>query len=131
MVTTTINLIRQGHKAQECFRRTSFEDEEPLKFMWRRKKNWKLDSPKDEVADHLLSGNTDCFWDMIGDIKEGWPNRTDHLGHCGGASISLNGMPEQGRNHTNHDGEAGEIPTERRSQSHRERNMKLSSNATV
>ena len=38
---------------------TKLEDEEPLKFVWRGEQDRELHRPEDEMADHLLSSDTD------------------------------------------------------------------------
>jgi hypothetical protein len=99
--------------------------------VWWRKKDRKLNSPKDKMADHLLGSNANRFRDVIGDIQIRGPNRSDHLGHCSGASISLDGVPEQGSDHTDDHSETGEVPPERRSQGDGEGNMELCSNTAI
>ena len=93
-------------------RHTKLEDEEPLQLVRRRKKNRELDRPKDQVANHLLRSNANRFRDMVGDVKIRRPDSSDTLSHCGGASIRLNGVPEEGSYHTGHDGEARKVPSE-------------------
>lgn len=110
---------------------TSLEDEEPLKFVWGREKDRKLDSPKDEMAKHLLGCNADSFGNVIGDIQIRGPNRSDHLSHSSGTSISLDGVPEQGSNHTDDDSETGKVPSKRRSQGDGEGNMEFCSNTAI
>ena len=47
---------------------TKLEDEEPLEFVWWGQKNWELDRPEDQVADHLLSRDANRFGDMVRDV---------------------------------------------------------------
>lgn len=85
---------------------TSFEDEEPLKFVWWRKKDGKLDSEEDEVADHLLGRDPNTLWNMVWDIEKRRPDSTYHLSHGSRTSVRLNCVPEQSCNHTDNDSEA-------------------------
>ena len=73
---------------------TNFEDEEPLEFVWGCKQDRELNRPEDEMADHLLSGNADRFWNVVGNIKVRWPDCTDTLGHCSRSGVCLNSMPK-------------------------------------
>lgn len=68
MVTTTVTgQWRIAH--YQAFGLTELEDEQRLKFVWRRKQDGELYRPKDDMADHLLGSNADRVWDMFRDIE--------------------------------------------------------------
>jgi hypothetical protein len=93
--------------------------------------DWELDRPEDKVRDHLLSGDSNRFRNMVGNVEIGWPDCANTLGHSCRSSISLNGMPEQGSSHADNDGEASEVPAERGAHGNREWDMETSSNYSV
>ena len=57
------------------------EDEEPFEFVRRCEKEGELDAPKDEMGDHLLSGDAYGRRDVVGDVKVGRPDCSYALGH--------------------------------------------------
>lgn len=99
--------------------------------MRRGEKNWELDGPKDEVADHLLGRDADGLRDVVGDVEIRWPNCADALSHGCGSGVGLNGVPKECSNHTDNNGEAGKVPSEGRAHCDREGNVETSTHNTV
>lgn len=90
-----------------------------------------MNRPEDEVANHLLGSDANTFRYMIWDVQIRGPYRANTLGHRRGSGVGLNGVPEEGSDHTNDDGEAGEVPSKGGPHCNRERHMKTSTNNTI
>lgn len=73
-----------------------------------------MDTPEDQMADHLLRRDAYRLGDMVGDIEVGGPDSADHLRDGRAARVGLNGVPKEGRYHTNHDGKTTEVPSKGR-----------------
>lgn len=69
-----------------------------------------LNTPENEVRDHLLRCYADRFRDVVGDIEKAWPDGSNDLSHGRGTGVGLNGVPEESRYHTHYDGESRKIP---------------------
>lgn len=110
---------------------TKLENEEPLQLVRRSEKNRELNRPENQMANHLLGGDTNTVWDVVGNIEVAGPDRSDHLRDGSRPSVGLNGVPEESCGHPGDDCESRKVPSERGSNCHWERNMETSSHDTV
>lgn len=71
------------------------------------------------------------LWDVVGDVKIGRPDGSDHLGDSSRAGVRLNGVPEESSSHANDDSEFGKVPAERGAHGNREGYVETSSKYTI
>ncbi len=75
--------------------------------------------------------DADALGDVVRDVEVGRPDGTDDLGHGGGASIRLDGMPEECGDGSGDDGEAREVPAEGGPHGHGEGDVKTGADHAV
>jgi len=110
---------------------TALGNEEPLELVGRDEEDRELNTPEDEMADHALGGDANALRDVVGDVEIGGPDGADYLSHSGRSSIRLYGVPKQGSDGTNDDGEPREVPAERGTDGDRVGDVEASTNHAV
>ena len=83
------------------------------------------------MGDHLLGRDADGLWNVVGDVEIRWPDCADALSHGSRSGVGLNSVPEECSDHTDDDGEAGEVPTEGGAHCDGEGNVEASTDHTV
>lgn len=131
VTTSTMSYQPMMTGGKQTSRRTALGNEEPLELVGRDEEDGKLDTPKDQVADHALGCDADALRDMVRDVKVGWPDGPDDLGHGSRAGVGLDSMPEKGRDGTSDNGESREVPSERRTNGDWVGNVEPSTDHTV
>ena len=99
--------------------------------MGRDEQNGELHHPEDQVADHLLRSNADAIGDVVRDVEVRWPDGPDDLSHSCGASVCLDGVPEESRDGSRDNCEAGEVPATGSPHCNRERDVESGTDDAV
>ena len=110
---------------------TALGHKEPLELVGGNQQNRELDCPENQVADHALGGDADALRDVVGDVQIGRPDGSDDLGHGGGSSIGLDGMPEERGDGTDDDSEATGVEAEAGPHGHGEGNVQPGADHSV